>query len=94
MSRECPDPSPWSAGMGKESSAWTRVDWVCSKTCHGPLAEFLTRTWPYADGPEYSHWSVAANRRPDWAASAMTSLSWMTGDLPSVVSGSRTADTA
>jgi len=65
ISSECPGPRPWSRGMGKESSACTRMDWVCSKTVHGLSPESLTRTWPYADGPEYSHWSVAAKRRPN-----------------------------
>ena len=43
---ECPGPRPWSVGMGKESSAWTLVDWVCSKIFQGELAEFLTRICP------------------------------------------------
>jgi hypothetical protein len=51
--------------MGKKSSASTRTDWVCSNTVHATFFEFFTKTWPYADGPEYSHWSVTAERRPE-----------------------------
>jgi hypothetical protein len=46
ISSECLGPRPWSVGIGKESNACTRVDWVGSKTLHGASLDRLTRTWP------------------------------------------------
>ena len=48
--REWPGPRPRSLGIGKESNAWTRSDCVCSKTVHGAVLDFLTRTCPNANG--------------------------------------------
>ncbi len=86
-----PGPSPWSAGIGKESKTSTRTDCVCSNTVHGAVLEFFTSTWPAGDAPGYSHWSVAAKRRPECAASASISVSCAAGLCGSVVSGCRAA---
>jgi len=47
-----------------------------------------------AEGPGYSHWPVAAKRRPQWATSASVSVSCATGEFVLVVNGWRCAATA